>query len=84
LHDYSCAGVRARVLQAGDDDSFVTVDSSLFQREFPQRMRLEIPAELIEMFADSSGRDDGRVRTVSAVYYNIEDLLPTTRPQMNE
>lgn len=78
-------GVVARVLRPTKEDTITTVDSSVFSnRDFPQRMTLQIPAELIRMFVTMSGRDDGRVRTVGAVYNNIGRLLPSTRPQMNE
>lgn len=82
---HSIAGVKTDVLQPSNRDSFTTADSSLFgARDFPQSMTLQIPAELIQMFANSSGRDDGGIRVVAAVYYDAEDLLPSSRPQMNE
>jgi hypothetical protein len=76
------------VFQPGGRDSFVTVDSEegIFNGAFLQRQRmsLQIPNELIEKFVDSSGRDDGLVRTVSGVYYSVNAILPSRRPGVTD
>ena len=46
-------------------------------------MSIQVPSELIEMFADSDG-NDGVVRTVSYLYYNVEGLFPSGPPGENE
>lgn len=82
---YVPAGIKAEVLIPESADLITTLDSSAFNNSnFPQRMTLQIPSELIQKFVNMSGRNDGGVRAVSAVYYNIEELLPPSRPQMNE
>ena len=50
--------------------------------EFP-KMSIQVPSELIEMFADSDD-NDGVVRTVSYLYYNVEGLFPSGLPGENE
>ena len=51
-------------------------------KDFP-KMSIQVPSELIEMFADSDG-NYGVVRTVSYLYYNVEGLFPSGLPGDNE
>ena len=51
-------------------------------KEFP-KMSIRVPSELIEMFADSDD-NDGVIRTVSYLYYNVEGLFPSAPPGENE
>lgn len=74
-----CLGVQTKVLQPSNKDFITTADSGVFSsRDFPQRMTLQIPAEFI------GGKDECEVRVVAAVYYNVGDLLPESRPGRNE
>ena len=59
-----------------------TINSEDFRGDVP-RMSIQIPSELVGLFAASSGRDGGEIRVISALYYNIEDLFPSGRPGMN-
>ena len=47
--------------------------------EFP-KMSIQVPSELIEKFDDN----DGVVRVVSYLYYNVEGLFPSGLPGENE
>ena len=51
-------------------------------KEFP-KMSIQVPSELIEIFADSDG-NDGVVRTVSYLYYNADGLFLNGLPGDNE
>ena len=75
--------VQAKLLSPVDGD-FVTAISSeeLVGKDFPM-MSIQVPSELIEMFTDSDG-NDGMVRTVSYLYYNVESLFPSGPPGENE
>ena len=78
------AGIRTAVLQPGDEEYITTIDS-MGTSNFPQRMTLQIPAELIRLFVNNSGRDDGEIRAAAAVYYDLSsNILPSTRPGMEE
>ena len=71
------------LVTAEAEESITTINSGDFRDDVP-RMSIEIPPELIRMFAASSGRDGGVVRVISALYYNVEDLFPSGRPGMNK
>ena len=78
------AGIRTAVLQPGYEEYITTIDS-MGTSNFPQRMTLQIPVELIRLFVNSSGRDDGEIRAAAAVYYDLSsNILPSTRPGMEE
>ena len=63
---------------------YVTTISSdeLVDEDFP-KMSIQVLSEMIEMFADSDG-NDGMVRVVSYLYYNVEGLFPSGPPGENE
>ena len=60
-----------------------TISSDNFNDSLPQ-MEIQIPPELVQLFANSSGHDDGEIRVISALYYNVENLFPSGQPGMNE
>ena len=72
------------VTQPEDGQYLTTISSEGVCNEevFPE-MSIQVPLELIEMFADSDG-NDGVVRTVSYLYYNVEGLFPSGLPGDNE
>ena len=59
------------------------INSDDFRDDVPL-MSIQIPSELIRLFAASSGRDGGLVRVISALYYNVTDLFPSGRPGINK
>ena len=74
-----------KLVTLSEDGSYITTISSEGVRNeevFPE-MSIQIPSELIEMFVDSDG-NDGVVRTVSYLYYNVEGLFPSGLPGENE
>ena len=81
---YHSTVIQTKLISPTNGD-FVTAISSeelLVGEEFP-KMSIQVPSELIEMFADSDG-NDGVVRTVSYLYYNVEGLFPSGLPGDNE
>ena len=57
-----------------------TINSEDFQVDLP-KMSIQIPSELVKLSANSSDGDEGVVRAVSALFYNIEHLFPSGRPE---
>ena len=78
------AAVQAKLIAPANGESETTISSKelLMSEEFP-KMSIQVPSELIEMFGDSDG-NDGVVRTVSYLYYNVETLFPSGLPGENE
>ena len=78
------AAVQAKLIASANGESETTISSEelLMNEEFP-KMSIQIPSELSEMFADSDG-NDGVVRAVSYLYYNVEGLFPSGLPGENE
>ena len=66
----------------GEYETTISSEELLMSKDFP-KMSIQVPSELIEMFADSDG-NDGVVRTVSYLYYNVEGLFPSGPPGDNE
>ena len=66
----------------GEYETTISSEELLMSKEFP-KMSIQVPSELIRMFADSNG-NDGVVRTVSYLYYNVEGLFPSGLPGDNE
>ena len=64
------------VTQPEDGQYLTTISSDGVRNEeaFP-KISIQVPSELIEMFADSDG-NDGVVRAVSYLYYNVQGLFP--------
>ena len=60
----------------------ISSEELLVSKEFP-KMSIQVPSDLIEMFSDING-NDGVVRTVSSLYYNVEGLFPSGLPGENE
>ena len=71
--------VQAQLISADVEDYRATINSSAFDENLPL-MILQVPLELIQAFAGSSGGD---VRVISALYYNVEGVLPSGRPGIN-
>ena len=78
------AAVQAKLVEPANEEYVTTINSEklLINEDFP-KMSIQVPSELIEMFADSDG-NDGVVRTVSYLYYNVEGLFPSGLPGDNE
>ena len=71
-------------LLSGDTEGYITtVNSTTFTSDLPH-ISIQIPPELIQLFANSSGGDGGEVRVISALFYNVEDLFPSGRPGSNK
>ena len=68
-------------MEASFEEPTTTISSEDFGIE--EVMSIQVPSELIEMFADSDG-NDGVVRAVSYLYYNVEGLFPSGLPGENE
>ena len=68
--------MHAKLLTQPEEGNYLTTISSegVRNESFPE-MSIQVPSELIEMFADSDG-NDGVVRAVSYLYYNVEGLFP--------
>ena len=64
-----------------NNTSITTIDSEDFYEDdmFP-RMAIEVPVELLQIFANN---ETGLVRTVSFVYYAIDELFPGGLPGDN-
>lgn len=43
-------------------------------------MSIQIPPELVQIIAGSSGMNGGLVRAVSFLYYSVQGLFPSGRP----
>ena len=78
-----CLVIQAQLIPADVEGYITTISSDSFSDSLPQ-MTIQIPAELVQLFANSSGRDDGGIRAVSSLYYNVESLFPSGRPGVNE
>ena len=78
------AAVQAKLIAPANGEYKTTISSKelLMSEEFP-KMSIQVPSELIEMFADSDG-NDGVVRAVSYLYYNVESLFPSGLPGDNK
>ena len=83
MHNHS-TGVQTKLISPSNGDFLTAISSEelLVDKEFP-KMSIQVPSELIEIFADSGG-NDGVVRTVSYLYYNVEGLFPSGPPGENE
>lgn len=70
---------------ANEGETYITTISSeeFITEELLPKMSIQIPSELIELFADRDG-NDGVVRAVSYLYYNVEGLFPSGLPGENE
>ena len=77
------SALQTQIVSTDTEEYITAIDSTTFTSEVPH-MSLQIPSELIRMFAYSSGGDGGEVRVISALYYNVEDLFPSGRPGINE
>ena len=66
----------------GENKNTISSEGLFTGEEFP-KMSIQVPSELIEEFADSDG-NDGVVRAVSYLYYNVEGLFPSDLPGKNE
>ena len=79
------AVVRIKLVTQPVDGQYLTTISSDGVRNdeaFPE-MSIQIPSELIEIITNSDG-NDGVVRAVSYLYYNVEGLFPNGLPGENE
>ena len=76
-------GLQSQLISADVEDYSTAINSSLFDENLPL-MILQVPPELIQAFAGSSGSDGGGVRVISALYYNVEDVFPSGRPGINK
>ena len=65
------------------DGYIKTINSEDFYSDDVPQMSIQIPSELVGLFANSSGHDGGVIRVISALYYNVEDLFPSGRPGTN-
>ena len=77
------SAIQAQLVSADVEEYITTISSDDFIMDAPQ-MSIQIPPELVQLFANISGRDDGVIRVISALYYNVKDLFPGGRPEMNE
>ena len=60
----------------GGGEYVTTINSINFDNTFPE-MSMNIPRELIQMFANNrSGNGTGGVRTVAFLFYEVEHLFP--------
>ena len=78
------AAVQAKLIAPVNGESETTISSEvlLMNEEFP-KMSIQIPFGLIDIFDDIGG-NDGVVRAVSYLYYNVEGLFPSGLPGDNE
>ena len=60
-------------MSAGVEDYSTAIRSKQYRNDLPH-MALQVPPELIQVFAESSGGDGGGVRVISALYYNVEGV----------
>ncbi len=70
------SAIQTQLISADVLGYFTSTDSKNFAKDRP-RMSIQIPSELVGMFAASSGGGGGVVRVISALYYNVEDLFPS-------
>ena len=73
------AVLQAQLVSTDVEGYIPTIDSGDFNTDLP-RMSIQIPSELIKLFANSSGS----IRLISAIFYNVEELFPSGRPGDNE
>ena len=69
-------------LKDGQYLTTITSEGILNEEVFP-RMTIQIPSELIQVLFESDV-NDGVVRAVSYLYYNVEGLFPSGLPGENE
>ncbi len=77
---YWISVIQAQLVSA-DVEVYITAINSKFYRKDLPLMSLQVPPELIQLFAGNSG---GEVRVISALHYNVEDVFPSGRPGINE
>ena len=75
---------QASLISPESGDYVTTINSSQFTNNTFPEMSLELPPEIIQHVSNKSGREDGRVRAVSFLYHNVENLFPSGRPGENE
>ena len=65
---------------ANNSDRAVTIDTVELLGPDALHNTLDVPQQLLEMFA----YDDGQVRVTSSVHMNVEGLFPEGLPSRNE
>ena len=78
------AAVQTKLLSPGNGEYETTISSEEISSAngFP-KMSIQVPSELTEIFANSD-ENDGVVRAVSYLYYNVEGLFPSDLLEENE
>ena len=85
-HIFFCLAIvfQARLISPESGDYVTTINSSQFTNNTFPEMSLGLPLEIIQRVSNKSLREDGRVRAVSFLYYNVENLFPSGRPGETE
>lgn len=65
-------------------ESIIAIDSREIGTADNSQLKLQIPTELSLQFVNMSGRSDGGIRIVSAIYNNVGQLFPSSRPNTTE
>ena len=66
-----------------ESEYVTTINTSKISNDLPLQI-IQIPLELIRVFANSSSQSSGKVRVISTLFHNMEALFLSGKPGINK